>query len=295
MSTHLPSMLIIGNCIVDQIWKIDQFPPEDAEFRALARTQQLGGNACNSAQILSKLGHSVELVAQLADDAEADWIQQQLSRLGIQYQYCAQSAHSQTPLSSIWLNEANGSRTICHYRDLPELSLAQLQQIDPDNYQWLHLEGRNIQVLQQYLPMLEKRSQFLISLEIEKPRAGIQALLPYVDVAIVSSAYLSQMQISAERCLDEFHQLNPQLQLVCTLGDRGLLALDANQQMIRMNAEAVERVVNTSGAGDCFIAGLISQMSQQIPFAEALSFASRLAASKVQQQDMSFRPEDIYD
>ena len=295
MSTHLPSMLIVGNCIVDQIWKIDQFPAEDAEFRARARTQQLGGNACNSAQILSQLGHPVELVAQLADDAEASWIQQQLNRLRIHYHYCPVSAHSQTPLSSIWLSDANGSRTICHYRDLAELSLAQLLNINTDNYQWLHLEGRNIPVLQQYLPMLKQRSQILISLEIEKPRAGIEALLPYVDVAIVSSDYLTQMQISAEHCLRQFHQLNPQLQLVCTLGDRGLVALDATEQMIQMNAAAVARVVNTTGAGDCFIAGLISQMSQQIPFVEALSFASRLAASKVQQQDMSFRPEDIYD
>ena len=292
MSNHLPTILIIGNCIVDQVSIIKQFPSEDSEFRALDRIQQAGGNACNSAVILSKLGHSVELVAQLADDVEGEWLKRYLLALGIGCGYCALLPGSKTPLSSIWLNRSNGSRTICHYRDLPELSLAHLKQIPLQKHHWLHCEGRNVEVLRQYLPRIRKQA-IAVSLEIEKPRSGIEDLLPFVDVAIISSHYLGELQLSAEQCLQRFYRINPHLRIVCTLGERGLLASDAGAEPVQIEAEVVSQVVDSVGAGDCFIAGLIHQLSQQFPFVQALTFANRLAASKVQQQGMNFEIGDL--
>jgi ketohexokinase len=290
---HLPRLLIVGNCILDQIWQIDQFPQQDAEFRAQARLQQLGGNACNTATILAKLGHRVDLISQLADDADANWIRQQLQHSAIGTLHCPSVRGGMTPISSIWLNSSNGSRTICHYRDLPELSLQQLTRIQIDAYQWIHFEGRNIPVLQDYLPLLQNSYAVPISLEIEKPREHIEKLLPYVNVVIVSSDYLSQRQISPQACINEFAKINPQMKIVCTQGSNGLIASSAEDGVIKMEAVDVAKVIDSIGAGDCFIAGLISRLSQQIAFKQALSFANKLAASKVQHQGMNFRPELI--
>jgi len=291
--THLPRFLIVGNCILDQIWKIDQFPQEDAEFRAQARLQQLGGNASNTASILTRLGHQVELMTQLADDADASWLRQQLEGKGIQVSQCQPVKGSITPLSSIWLNSKNGSRTICHYRDLPELSLKQLKLIQADAYQWIHFEGRNIPVLLEYLPELQNRYEVPISLEIEKPREHIEALLPYVNVVIISNDYLKHRQIKAVDRMDEFTKINPQLKIVMTQGSNGLIARSAAGEMINMQAVGVDKVIDSIGAGDSFIAGLISRMSQQVEFDQALTFANKLAASKVQHLGMNFNAEII--
>ena len=288
MQTHLPSMLIVGNCILDQIWHIDHFPHEDDEFRAQARLQQVGGNACNSASMLRRLGHRVELISQLADDADASWIRQHLAQQGILTDQCPSMVNSITPVSTIWLNTRTGSRTICHFRDLPELALAHLQAIQPDKYQWIHFEGRNIPLLLKYLAELHKNYSVPISLEIEKPRAHIEQLLPYISVVIVSDHYLKQRQISAQACMDEFAAINPQMNIVCTQGSNGLIARSVAGEIIKMPAIALEKVIDSIGAGDCFIAGLISRLSQQQAFTEALSFANRLAASKLQHQGMYF-------
>jgi ketohexokinase len=293
LQTHLPRLLIVGNCILDQIWQIDQFPQEDAEFRAQARLQRLGGNACNTASILARLGHKVELISQLADDDEASWVRQQLEQLGIQIPSYLSIKNSSTPLSSIWLNSKNGSRTICHYRDLPELSLEQLKAIQTDAYEWIHFEGRNIPVLLEFLPVLKNRNVAPVSLEIEKPREHIERLLPYVAVVIVSDDYLKQRKISALACMNEFAEINPQMKIVCTQGRNGLIARSIEGEIIKMEAEAVEKVIDSIGAGDCFIAGLISRMSQQQAFNQALIFANKLAASKVQHQGMNFKVELI--
>ncbi len=293
MQSNLPKVLIVGNCILDQIWKIDQFPHEDAEFRAQERWQQAGGNACNTASILAQLCHQVELMTQLADDAEANWLRHQLEAKGIQIAQCPAIKDSITPLSSIWLNTQNGSRTICHYRDLPELSLEQLKLIQTDAFQWIHFEGRNTPVLLEYLPEFQDRCEATISLEIEKPREHIEGLLPYVNVVIVSNDYLRQRQMSAETCMDEFSQINPHIKMVFTQGSNGLIARNEQSEIIEIKAIAVDKVVDSIGAGDCFIAGLISRLSQQQTFYQALTFANKLAASKVQYQGMNFNPELI--
>ena len=53
-----------------------------------------------------------------------------------------------------------------------------------------------------------------------------------------------------------------------------------------MEAEPIKQIVDTNGAGDCFIAGLISSLAAGDGFATALEFARRLAANKIQHEGM---------
>lgn len=280
------NILIVGNCVVDQIMTLPHYPHQDEELLALRKTIAMGGNACNSSQILAELGHQVSLVSSLARDKDADWLLQKLSDAGINTDYCRQHPGCATPLSSIWLNRRNGSRTIAHYRNLAELTLADLQKIRPERYQWIHFEGRNIKTLQDYLPTLVDYT-VPVSLEMEKYRDQIELLLPYVNTVIISSQYLSDRKLSAEDCLQQLKQVNRRLNIVCTLGSSGLLAMDQNENIIKMEAEPVDQVIDTIGAGDCFIAGLIDQLMVQKHFFPALSFANRLAAKKIQNRGMT--------
>ncbi len=288
MSSNLKtgtSLLLIGNCVLDQVWELEYFPQQDEELRALAQTRVLGGNACNSAQILARLGNQVELVSSLADDSSANWLLQQLANLGISTRFCLQKTGYSTPESSIWLNQENGTRTIVHFRDLPELTLRELEIIPLHNYQWIHFEGRNIEILQKYIAEHEF-STGPVSLEIEKNRPGMERLLPFVDTAIVSSAYLKSNNISADQCFEYFTEYNANLNIVCTLGDLGIVAKERSGMVFQLSAERVERVVDTVGAGDCFIAGLIHQLSRQQSFESALNFANKLAAHKIRFKGM---------
>ena len=81
--------------------------------------------------------------------------------------------------------------------------------------------------------------------------------------------------------------LNDAASFVCTLGEKGLLAMDKEGKFMTIPAEPVRQVVDTIGAGDCFIAGLIHAHLQRCDFNASLRFANRLAASKVQRQGMN--------
>ena len=273
-------ILLIGNCVIDQVWHLSHFPAQDEEIRAVDQFRVMGGNACNTAQMLALLGDNVELLSSFAQDPSAGWMQQQLEDLGIATSNCRQLEGFKSPESAIWLNTQNGSRTIVHYRDLPELELQQLKQVQPDAYDWLHIEGRNIDTLKLFLETLNSSTH--ISLEVEKDRPGIEQLLPYVNLVIVSRAYLHAKKLTPDQCLQHFRSINPALNIVCTQGADGLLAQEQTGGRIEMAAVTVARVVDTIAAGDCFIAGLIHSLLKQKDFYAAVDFANKIAAQKIQ-------------
>jgi len=284
------SILLVGNCVLDEVWQLEQYPGQDDEVRALGKSRVLGGNACNTAQILAQLGEDVELVSSLARDSAAEWVLKALSDRGISTRFCPQITGFSTPQSTIWLDSSNGSRTIVHYRNLPELSLSELHQIPIQQYNWIHFEGRNVATLFSYLSGLELSAD-VISLEIEKDRDGIELLLPLITTVIVSSAYLKSKKITAEQCLEQFRSYNPALNIVCTLGASGIVAQDSSGRILRIDAHKVEKVVDTVGAGDCFIAGLIHQLNQQEDFESAIRYANKLAARKIEYSGMRINDE----
>lgn len=284
MNNH--DVLAVGNCIVDQVMHLESYPLEDKEQRAIENYRVMGGNACNSAQILAQQGHKVQLLSSFAADNDAKWLFQQLAAADISTKFCKKYPGYFTPVSSVWLSRSNGSRTIVHYRNLPELTLQDLNRVAPEDYRWIHFEGRNINTLRQYLPNLSS-GMATVSLEIEKQRDQIEELLPYVDMVIVSSHYLRDKNISAEDCLNELKQLNSDMDIVCTLGSSGLIAMDSKGEIYKMGAEPVGKVIDTIGAGDCFIAGLISATLKQYDFHSALRYANSLAADKIQLKGMS--------
>ena len=69
--------------------------------------------------------------------------------------------------------------------------------------------------------------------------------------------------------------------VVVTLGGQGLVAV-VNGHVIRQPAKPVRRVVDTTGAGDCFCGTLVAFLYQGRPFEESLHLAQEAAARSVE-------------
>ncbi len=70
-------------------------------------------------------------------------------------------------------------------------------------------------------------------------------------------------------------------QTICiTLGKRGVLAL-AGQEEFTVPGRVV-KAVDTTGAGDCFVGALASQLADGVPLRAALAFANAAASISVQ-------------
>src|SRR3569623_1786090 len=137
-------ILGIGTATLDIINRVDGYPAEDSEVRALAQRISRGGNCTNTLVVLSQLGHRCDWGGVLAEEPDAARITADLDSYHIGLAPVRRIARGKMPTSYIVVNQRNGSRTIVHYRDLPEYGYDDFAAIDLDGYHWLHLDGRHI-------------------------------------------------------------------------------------------------------------------------------------------------------
>lgn len=281
----MSKILGIGNLVLDLILQVEQFPEEDTEFRATKRHFQFGGNTANTLYVLSQLGHTSSLVATLATDDTAKQLKKSLEQKAIETDHIQRFIKGATPTSYVWLSQQNGSRTITHYRDLPEVDFEHFAKIEVEDFDWLHFEGRNMQNLP---GMINIAKTFLthqpISMEVEKPREGIEALFSQVNLLLFSHHYAKAKGYDdAESFIKEMHRLAPNTQMVCTWGDQGAWCISNNGQLHHEPAQKLRKVIDTLGAGDTFNAGIIHHLLSGASLDQAVHEASKLAARKCQQ------------
>lgn len=274
-------ILGVGIATLDIINEVEHYPVEDEEMRATAQSVRRGGNCTNTLTILAQLGHRCDWSGVLADEPDGGRILNELERFDIGHQHCLLQAGGKVPTSYITLNRSNGSRTIVHYRDLPELPYEVFEAIDLTDYDWIHFEGRNINATERMmLRCLEHYPDIPLSLEAEKPREGIESLFALADVILFSRAYAQGQgyEQAGEFLLDIAGQVTD-ASLYCGWGDQGAYALEANE-LIYQPAFTPETLVDTLGAGDSFNAAVIQAHLQQLPRRDALRYACRLAGYK---------------
>ncbi len=275
-------ILGIGNATLDIINTVDGFPAEDTEVRALAQRICRGGNAANTLVVLSQLGHSCEWLGVLADEPDAKRVVEDLRKNGVSCSPCCYSAAGKLPVSYVTLNARNGSRSIVHYRDLPELDAEHFSQLDLTPFDWLHFEGRNIPELARMLARVRKEHPaMMVSLEVEKPRRGFDALFPFADLLLFARAYAhAQGYGDARQFLDAAAQRLPNTDLVCAWGEAGAWARSRAGATYMAPAWLPARVVDTLGAGDTFNAGIIDARMRGLDWEQALGVATELSGRK---------------
>jgi ketohexokinase len=277
----MADILATGIATLDIINEVASFPAEDDEVRAISQRISRGGNASNTLCVLSQLGHQSYLAATLIDEADGQVIEADLNHYQINTQFCPRLNEGKMPTSYITLNRQNGSRTIVHHRDCPELSFDAFRQIDLTPFDWLHFEGRNITELAKILEHCRQNSPNVpVSLEIEKPRDGIESLFDMADWLFFSRAYAEAKGYRLAE--DLFDAVCHAHSATCTWGAEGAYGWH-NAQMIFCHATKIPKAVDSLGAGDTFNAGMIHSLLAKKSLNDSLQFASQLAASKCQQ------------
>jgi ketohexokinase len=281
----MSKILGVGIATLDIINEVNHYPAEDEEMRAGAQQIARGGNCANTLDVLSQLGHDCHLCATLADDPDSGRIKASLMRQGVATALCQHIEGGHAPTSYITRNRQNGSRTIVHYRDLPELEADHFCQLPIGDFDWFHFEGRNpLEVVRMLEYVQAQRSEQPISIEVEKERPDIDALYAFADVLIFSRNFvMGRNHDSAEEFLRIMRAHAPRALLVCPWAEDGAWLLDHNDQLHHAAAQPPEQIVDTLGAGDSFNAGLIHALATGSSATEALAEANQVAGRKIGQ------------
>jgi ketohexokinase len=278
----MAKVLGIGNATLDIIHVVDRYPNENEEVRCHKRFIRRGGNATNTLVVLSQLGIACSWAGVLVNNPDGEIILDDLHRHGVDTGYCRRIDSGSVPVSCVLVSRETGSRSITHYRDLPEYAFSDFESIGLHSFSWLHFEGRNVTETRRMLESLRAgQNSIPCSLEIEKPRADIESLFPYADILLFSREYalamgftepLSLLGTVRERC--------PHADLFCTWGDAGAVATDSHGRVCKNPAIAPASVVDTLGAGDTFNAAVIRGYLEGLDIRETLARACRLAGEK---------------
>ncbi|MCE9632874.1 MAG: hypothetical protein K8Q92_01675 [Methylophilales bacterium] len=276
----MANVLLVGIATLDIIYKLDHYPPEDAEVRAQSLRLSRGGNAANTAVVLSQLGHRCTFLGVMADAPETAVIEQDFTRHDVDYTHCPRMT-GRPPTSSIYITGAG--RTIVHYRDLPEMAAQHFTRMDLNAFDWIHFEGRNVAELGKMLAHVRQlRPELRISLELEKPREGIEKLLHIPDLLICSRGYAQHYgQNQPEQFLSWMQKTAPGKTVVVAWGEAGAYGRTADGQICHSPAfPPANGLVDTLGAGDSFNAGLIGSLANRTGLPQAVESACKIAGAK---------------
>ncbi|WP_456377406.1 PfkB family carbohydrate kinase [Thiolapillus sp.] len=269
-------ILAVGIATLDIINRVSCYPGEDDEIRALSQRRSRGGNATNTLVALGQLGHSTAWAGVLPREADSELVLADLARHKVDISAVQRLASGKLPTSYVTLSAATGSRTIIHYRDLPEYGFSAFDRLELAHFDWVHFEGRNLPELRM---MLEKtrRAGVPCSLEVEKPRQGIEELFHLPDVLLFSRAWVLHHRAEAPEMFLRSRQKSG-LSFV-TWGKEGAWCGNAAGEILHAPAPSVE-VVDSLGAGDVFNAGVIDGLLRRLPLQEVLHHAVDLASAK---------------
>ncbi len=279
-------ILGVGVATLDLINTVDVYPAEDAEVRATGQRQTCGGNCANTLTLLADLGHACTWAGTLANDPGAALIHADLRAHGIDCTHAIRCPGGTSPSSCITLSQATGSRTIVHYRDLPDLSAAAFARIPLGRFDWVHFEGRNPDETRRMLERCRREApQISISLELEKLRPRIETLLRGLDLLLIARAFALEdggpgTAADPGAWLTGLLSITDARVLVLGWGAQGAWLLKRGSVPRLVPARPPERVVDTLGAGDTLNAGMIDGLVRGLGPAEALGQAVALAGLK---------------
>jgi ketohexokinase len=275
-------ILGVGIVTLDIINLVNHYPQEDEELRADNQFVSRGGNTANTLTILSQFNHHCYWCGTLANDSSAQDIYNDFNENNINFSYAKKLDHGKQPTSYITLNKHNGSRTIVHYRDLPELDFSHFSGIPLDNFEWIHFEARAIDEIMPMMKLVKSHyPEIKVSIEVEKPRDQLQDIFNLADIYLFSKAYANELDFqNAKDFLNQQKKHSPKADLVCSWGKQGAYALLRNNVFLSSPAFPPEKIIDTIGAGDTFNAALIHSLLTENSWQDSLTFACKIAGKK---------------
>jgi sugar/nucleoside kinase (ribokinase family) len=249
---------------------------------------QAGGCAANVAVALSRLGVGSRVVGKVGRDAFGDFVNDALSEFGIDVTFIGRSETMGTAKTVIVPTVGEDRRYIHTVGANADLTG---QEFDTGA-----MAGVDVVYLGGYLVLPGLRPHAVVELFDTAHRVGAQTLLDVVLPGDTKASMddLRQILPSVDFFLpnyDEAGQLtgeeDPERQSACfhdagagtviiTMGSDGMLVRTATD-MLRLAAPKVD-VVDGSGAGDAFAAGLIVGILEQWSLERSLRFASMVGA-----------------
>ena len=309
MTSPRYDVVAIGNAIVDILSEADDgfiasegmakgsmqlmFSPEDADalYAKMGPGREVsGGSAANTVAAIAALGGRTAFIGQVADDQLGEVFGHDIRAAGVDFATAVRAGEPTTARCLIFVTP-DGQRTMNTFlgasQFLPAAALDRQLIADAailylEGYLWDPEEPRAAMRAAIEIARKEGRKvAFTLSdtFCISRHRGDFRRLIDegFVDILFANEAELVSLQETDdfEAALADVAAAVPTL--VVTRGAAGAIATQGGQRA-EVAAEPIERVVDTTGAGDLFAAGFLHGQAQGMDLAASLKLGAVCAA-----------------
>lgn len=270
----------IGAVVYDVLMTADCFPTEDTKLIAKEMKTQCGGPEATALVAMSKLGVHAEHFGTVGNDAYGKYVLSELNRYGVATDKVRMVEGASSFFSLVLLNMSNTSRTCLVDRgNAPMPTEDDLDTETLRNAKYLHVDGNQLD----FAVLAAKKARELgvkVSYDAGGTYAGVERLLPLVDVLIPSEEYALKMSgcddaVEAAKVL--YERYHPET-LIVTQGSRGGFILENGQE--RRYPVFPVRAIDSNGAGDTFHGAFVAARVKGLDIYDAACFASATSALK---------------
>jgi ribokinase len=304
MKGSRPRICVVGSFVIDLVFKVERRPGPGETMLADDFGMFLGGKGFNQAVAARRLGADVSMVGRLGRDTFGDMFMAKLKQEGIDSSHVTRDPEAGTAIASPII-DASGQNSIiaaprANMRVTPDDVLAAEE----------HIAAADVLMLQFEIPVASSRRAAeiarkhgtLVMLDPAPVRHGgpVEARSQSTEARAQSSGTLEHW---TTRPLDHFsidylvpneieaHMLTSRMTpeeaaavllpetrqgVVISLGEQGAMSVD-RAALRRFPAHRVN-VVDTTGAGDAFRAGLAVKIAEGVSLDEAVRFANACGA-----------------
>lgn len=284
--TKAPRIAVIGSLNMDLVVEVDS-PPQVGETKFGKSVRFIpGGKGANQAVALAKLGAHTTMVGAVGNDAFGNQIMKAMDQVGVDMSCVKLLDDAPTGVASILLVEGDNSIIVISGAN----ALCSPDDVD------LHEEAiaqADLVLLQLEIPIetvahtirAAKRLHKIVVLNPAPARELPPELLRNVDYITpnrLELAAMCNMDVTDETLKEVMVALQKKgvRNVITTLGSEGCAYLAQSGEFGRIPGYLVE-VVDTTGAGDAFNAGLAYSLAARQPLSEAVAFASKVSALSV--------------
>jgi sulfofructose kinase len=284
MSSAKPAARILctGIMVLDEVFRVAEFPPPDGKVQATGFFVVNGGCAANAAVAIARLGARVLLASPMGgpagEDSNGDRVLAALARENIDCSFCLRIPGLSTALSAIFMN-ARGERTIVTYRDEriasarppdPAAAVAAVDAVLADN-----------RYPDFVLPICEaaRRRNIPIVVDGDRPTAEDDPLFGIATHVIFSSECL--------RTTTGVGDLAAGLKRMARRTNAFLAVSNGPNDVVFLEDGVVRQLpvfsidaVDTLGAGDAFHGGIALAVAEGRSMVEAMRFGAAVAGIK---------------
>jgi len=283
----MEKVIVLGSINIDFVYFVSRYPcPGESLFSKDYDIFQ-GGKGANQAVALAKLGVPIYMMGKVGEDILGKLVLSSLKQDGIDTKEIAKSQINSTGSASIWITDNGQNSIVVHSGANEEIN----EEFVIQNEKYFHKASW-------FLTQFEIPLQpILLALKLAK-RYGLKTIIDpapirklisnniwgLVDFLLPNEVELKELT-HTKNILKSIHLLKSWgvKEVIVKLGKEGA-GYEDKGKLITFPAMSVGKVIDTTGAGDCFLAGFLYGMIKQKDITKAIKIALMTASYSIQKK-----------